>query len=120
MPPHESPERSAIRKTVARAAGLRAAFHRWRAAVEKVPQATELPDPVFTYAHYVEDIETRTGPQRQRFSLQQTLPWFGTLSTRGEVAAKQAETLWWRGYEKAVHRDDRSGRHHRLCPSVHP
>jgi len=76
-------------------AGLRAAFHRWQAALEVVPQVSELPDPVFSYAHFVEELETRTGPQRQRFSLQQTFPWFGVLQLRGEVAARQADRLWW-------------------------
>jgi outer membrane protein TolC len=77
-------------------ARLRAAFHRWRAALDTIPQVSALPDPVFTYAHFVEDIETRTGPQRQRFSLQQTFPWFGVLQLRGEVAAREAESLWWK------------------------
>lgn len=75
---------------------LRASFHRWCAAVERATRAAELPDPVFTYAHFIEDIETRTGPQRQRFSLQQTFPWFGVLALREEVAAGEVEVEWWK------------------------
>ena len=75
--------------------GLRAAFERWRAAVERIAQASTLPDPTFSYAHFVEEIQTRTGPQRNRFGLSQTIPWFGKLQLRGDIAAAEAESLWW-------------------------
>lgn len=73
---------------------LRAAYERWRAALERIPQVTTLPDPEFGFAHFVEAIETRTGPQERRYSLSQTLPWFGKLSLRGAVAGGHAEELW--------------------------
>jgi len=71
-------------------AGLRRAFERWRAAVERVPQATALPDPMLSYGHFVESIETRVGPQRHRLTVQQRLPWFGTLDLRGRMALAAA------------------------------
>jgi len=70
--------------------GLRAAFQRWRAAVERIPQMTALPDPRFTYGYYVREVETRAGAQEQRFSLSQTFPWFGKLDLRGDAAAEAA------------------------------
>jgi len=70
--------------------GLEAAFHRWRAAVEKADYAGMLPDPRFTYAYYITEVETRVGPQRQRFGLAQTVPWFGKLDKRSEVAGEEA------------------------------
>jgi hypothetical protein len=45
--------------------GLEAAFNDWKRAVEKVPQVRSLPDPRFTYAYYIQEVETRVGPQRQ-------------------------------------------------------
>jgi cobalt-zinc-cadmium efflux system outer membrane protein len=54
--------------------GLRAAFERWKADLERIPQARSLPDPRFTYGYFIERVETRVGPQRHRFSLQQMLP----------------------------------------------
>lgn len=75
--------------------GLRAGFERWRAALERIPQVTALPDPRLTWAHFIEEVQTRTGPQENRFSIAQTLPWFGKLGLRGEAAARQAEGLWW-------------------------
>lgn len=44
-------------------AGLEAAFNRWKAALERIPQAKSLPDPRFNYTYFVEEVETRVGPQ---------------------------------------------------------
>ncbi len=84
-----------IRVGLLRNPDLRSEYERWRAALERVPQVTSLPDPMFNYGHFIEDVQTRTGPQRNRFGLSQTFPWFGKLSLRGEVAAREAESLWW-------------------------
>jgi len=70
--------------------GLKAAFLRWKAALEKIPQVTALPDPRFTYAYFIDKVETRVGPQRQRFALNQTFPWLGKLQLRGNAAAEAA------------------------------
>lgn len=74
--------------------GLRATFERWRAAVERVPQVSTLPDPVFSFAHFVEEIQTRTGPQRNRLGLTQAFPWPGKLRLAGEAAVHEAEASW--------------------------
>ena len=70
---------------------LEAAFNRWRAAAERVPQATAYPDPQMTYAYYIERVETRVGPQRHRIGLRQTFPWYGTRGLRGDAALARAE-----------------------------
>ena len=46
-------------------AGLKAAFEQWKVAVEQVPQAESLPDPKFNYGYFIEEVETKIGPQRQ-------------------------------------------------------
>jgi cobalt-zinc-cadmium efflux system outer membrane protein len=71
-------------------AGLRGAFEEWKAALEQVPQAKALPDPRFTYGYFIEEVETRVGPQRQRFSIQQVFPWFGKIKARTDAAAAGA------------------------------
>ena len=71
-------------------AGLKAAFEEWKAALEEIPQAAALPDPRFTYGYFIEEIETRVGPQRQRVSLSQAFPWFGTIEARKDAAAAEA------------------------------
>ena len=70
--------------------GLEAAFNRWKAGLERIPQATALPDPMFTYRYYISEVETRVGAQRQSFAVAQKFPWFGTLALRGDVAAEAA------------------------------
>ncbi len=73
---------------------LRAAHDRWLAAMEMIPQARSLSDPRFSYTYYIQEVETRVGPQRQSFSLSQMFPWFGKLKLRGDAAAKAAEAAW--------------------------
>lgn len=80
--------------------GLEAAFNDWKAALERAPQARSLPDPRFTFVHYVEAVETRVGPQERSFALMQTFPWLGKLQASGEVALKDAEAARQR-YEAA-------------------
>jgi outer membrane protein TolC len=70
--------------------GLEAAFSRWKAALERATQVTSLPDPRFNYAYYIEEVETRVGPQRQKFGISQTFPWFGKLRLKGDAALETA------------------------------
>jgi cobalt-zinc-cadmium efflux system outer membrane protein len=70
--------------------GLEAAFNQWKAALERVTQVASLPDPRFNYAYYIEEVETRVGPQRQMFGISQTFPWFGKLKLKGDAALEAA------------------------------
>jgi cobalt-zinc-cadmium efflux system outer membrane protein len=72
---------------------LESAFYRWKAALEKIPQVKALPDPRFTFAYYIKNVETRVGPQEASVALFQTFPWFGTLDLKGDVAAHEANAL---------------------------
>jgi len=49
-------------------------------------QVGSLPDPWLSYMWYGENVETRTGPQEQRFGIQQKIPWPGKLSQQKKVA----------------------------------
>jgi len=64
--------------------------HRWRAALQRIPQATSLPDPMFTIMPFINGPETRVGPQELALSLSQKFPWFGKLDARGEIALRDA------------------------------
>jgi len=75
-------------------AGLKAAFERFRAAMEQVAHASSLPDPVVSFTEFIEEIQTRTGPQERRFGVRQTLPFFGKQRLQGEIASNKAEALW--------------------------
>lgn len=71
-------------------ADLQAQFQRWRSALERIPQARTLPDPRLNYRYFIENVETRVGPQQQAFGLSQTFPWFGELGLKGEMAVQAA------------------------------
>jgi outer membrane protein TolC len=80
---------------------LRAAFESWRAAMEQIPQAAALEDPQFTYGYMIrEEMETRSGPHRQTYSIMQMFPWFGKLQARTDAAAAQAKAAHYQ-YEAA-------------------
>ncbi len=72
-------------------AALRAAFEQWKAALEQIPQAKALPDPRFNYGYFIEEVETRVGPQQQRVGITQVFPWFGTIEARTDAAAAEAK-----------------------------
>ena len=71
--------------------GLEAAFHRWKAAAEKIPQVRVLPDPRLSYTYFLSNVETRVGPQQHGFMISQTFPWFGKLAARGDAAVEAAK-----------------------------
>ncbi len=70
---------------------LQAAFSRYKAALEAVAPARTLPDPKFTYRYFIQEVETRVGPQEQSFGLAQTFPWFGKLQVSGDIALEKAK-----------------------------
>lgn len=72
-------------------AGLRAQYHRYEAAVERVSQEKGWPDPKLSLGYFINPVETRVGPQLMRFSLKQSFPWWGSTKLRGETAQKKAE-----------------------------
>ncbi len=82
-----------IRQAVENNPDIKGSYSAWKAGMEKVPQAGVLPDPRFTYGYYFQPVETRTGPQRMRYGLAQTMPWFGKLSTKEKQTALEADAL---------------------------
>ena len=69
------------------------AFARYRSSLQKLPQARSLPDPMLGATQYVRRPETRVGPQITMLSFSQKLPWFGKLSDKEKVAAKEANAM---------------------------
>ena len=69
---------------------VRGAFHEYRAAQSRVPQAASLPNPTLSFTQHIRGPETRVGPQSSSVSLSQALPWFGMLSDRREIAAAES------------------------------
>lgn len=76
--------------------GLRSAFYTWKSELDQVGVVRGLPDPMFSYGYFIENVETRVGPQQQRFSVSQNFPWFGTLAARGDMTFQGAGAAYQR------------------------
>lgn len=94
--------------------GLQAKYKAFEAALQKVPQASTLPDLTFSFGYFISPVETRVGPQRARFSLTQMFPWFGTLRSKGDAAALLADAK----YEAFL--DARNQLYYRVAASYYP
>ncbi len=79
---------SVLRLTAARNPRIAAARARWKAAIEKHPQAISLPDPMVELAvHYEED---RRGPQEWEYSFRQGIPFPTKILLEGDRADREA------------------------------
>jgi outer membrane protein, heavy metal efflux system len=70
---------------------LRGAFAIWKSRLERIPQVRALPNPQLRYSYFIRSVETRAGPQRNRFGLSQAIPWPQKLSLNGHVAFQHSE-----------------------------
>ncbi len=77
-----------LRYAEAHNAGLKSSFEQWKAALEQLPQARALPDPMVEYGYYTQQPDTG---ERQMFSVKQTFPWFGKIEARTDAAAADAD-----------------------------
>ncbi|MDF2157645.1 TolC family protein [Algoriphagus sp. CAU 1675] len=71
--------------------GVQAKFKEFEASLQKAAQIRSLPDPTLSFGYFISPVETRVGPQRARFSINQMFPWFGTLKYYGNGAEALAE-----------------------------
>ncbi|MFC2126228.1 TolC family protein [Bacteroidota bacterium] len=73
---------------------LQSLFMRYHAALERIPQAKSLPDPLVMFNIFVSPIETRIGAQRAGISLNQAFPWFGQLKSQEQVSINRAKAIY--------------------------
>jgi outer membrane protein TolC len=69
---------------------IRQSFSAYRASLQRLPQVGSLPDPVLGLNQYLRRPETRVGPMTTVLNISQKFPWFGKLSDREKIAAKEA------------------------------
>lgn len=69
------------------------AFSRYRAALQRAPQASALPDPELSFTQYARTPETRVGPQWSMVSVSQRFPWLSRLRAQGQQRDKEAAVL---------------------------
>jgi len=73
---------------------VEAAYQRWRAAAERLPQVSALPDPRLNFGFFLDEVETRVGPQQANIGIQQTFPWPGKLRDREDASSRAAAAAW--------------------------
>lgn len=74
--------------------GLKAAFNKYMAALQKVDATGVLPDPKLAFGYFISPVETRVGPQESKISITQMFPWFGKLNYEKKVAAEIAKARY--------------------------
>ena len=67
---------------------------RWRSEVARAEISDALPDPHLSAGLYLQEVETRVGPQRYRLGISQTLPWKGKLPLKQDLAEAGAASLY--------------------------
>ncbi|MEI6971153.1 MAG: TolC family protein [bacterium] len=75
-----------IAHAFARNPSLRAAFDRWEAAIEGIPQARALENPALSFEYFAEQRDLR-----YQVGIEQMLPAFGKLGLRDRLAVAEAE-----------------------------
>mgnify|MGYP003630409032 CR=1 FL=1 len=95
----DSAPESFVRYAIYNSPAVERAYQQWRAASERLPQVRALPDPRLNIGFFLDEVETRVGPQQAKVGLQQTFPWIGKLQAREDAAAKGALAAWYRYQE---------------------
>lgn len=91
----DSTPESFVRYALYHSPSIERAYQQWRAASERLSQVRALPDPRLNVGFFLNEVETRVGPQQAKIGLQQTFPWIGKLQDREDAAAKGALTAWY-------------------------
>ena len=71
--------------------GIAAAGQRWESERARIDSVGALPDPQFGFTYYVEEVQTRVGPQEQAVALNQMVPWPGKLKAKRREQTELAE-----------------------------
>jgi outer membrane protein TolC len=99
LAPHASADEF-VRYALFHSPKAEAAYQRWVAAAERLPQARSLPDPRVNFGFFLDEVETRTGAQQARVGVSQSFPWPGLLGDREDATAMAARAAW-RQFEAA-------------------
>jgi outer membrane protein TolC len=64
---------------------------RYRAALQRIPQITSLPEPELSFEHSIRAPDSPMGDRETTVMITQAIPWFGKLDEAGKVAAREAD-----------------------------
>ncbi|MCG8314069.1 MAG: TolC family protein [Pseudomonadales bacterium] len=70
---------------------INAAYYEWQSTVSSSNGADSLPDPTVSFEYFIDEVQTRTGPQEYRIMLAQKFPWFGKRQLASEMARLRAK-----------------------------
>jgi len=73
---------------------LKAAYNRYLAALEKIPQAGSLPDPQASFGYFIKPMQLPAGNRIANFQIMQMFPWFGTLKAGKDEASAIAKAKY--------------------------
>ena len=82
-----------LREIPAQNSAYQVARQAYEAALASVDVASALSDPNVSIALFASEVETRVGPQRQKLSIEEKLPWPGKLALRGRAARQRAAAI---------------------------
>ncbi|MEM8526710.1 MAG: TolC family protein [Bacteroidota bacterium] len=74
----------------------------YRAALERAPQVSQLPDPEIGIGGFPLPVQTRLGPQVMRWSATQKFPWFGVLESKENLELAKARAIQQRIAARAL------------------
>jgi outer membrane protein TolC len=96
--------RSYVELALRRNPGILESWALYRSELQKIPQATALPDPMLSYTQFVRSVETRVGPQLNIVAISQRFPWFGKLDLKGRTLLKVAAARYqlFRAQEREI------------------
>ena len=80
-----------IKEAIANNPHIQEAYNNWKAAEYRIKVVKSLPDPMARYGYFGESVQTRTGPQNQRYGLSQKFPFPGKLRKKGKAQSKKAQ-----------------------------
>jgi outer membrane protein TolC len=72
---------------------VKAAYNKWHAARYKAKHVSALPDPMGRYVYFGESVETRVGPQENKYGFSQTAPFPLKLYLKGKAELKHSDML---------------------------
>ncbi|MFH2138661.1 MAG: TolC family protein [Candidatus Omnitrophota bacterium] len=72
---------------------IQAVYSKWKAVEYKAAQESSLPDPMLSYGYFGKNVQTRVGPQEQKFGISQKVPFPGKLKSKKNVKTAQAQSM---------------------------
>ena len=68
-------------------------YHKWKASEYKIKSVNSLPDPMMSFGYFVDEVQTKVGPQKQKYGISQKIPFPGKLKLKGKAQLKESEIV---------------------------